>query len=345
MTSRRAALGVLLAVALLVTASCSTSGGTTAASGAPGSTGAPSPGSPGSTASNPSAAGADLLARIAAEGDRAVLTRRWVGTSPAADGATAPAIVVGTTDDGRAVAYVCDGTEGSWLTGTATGGRLDLQGAGTGATATGTIADDRATLELAGATIGDGRSDLGPAGDDVTLVRITTPIATEDATLTGGIILHGDAAIGSARIVTTPVAGGAPSTTSTTARAATAVSNVVVTRAGASVLTVDLTAIARQQEACQSRAIALETLVASLQDQIDRVNAQIDQARRDVDVFTANLRATPDTPQMAGTRASWQGQIVATQARIQGLAATLADLQQLLASARANLDTARAGRC
>lgn len=348
-------------MALLVTAACSTGGG--AAGGAPastvapprGSTGAPgstgSTGSPGSAPTNPATGGADLLARIADEGDRAVLTRRWVGTLPAAEGATTPAIVVGTTDDGRAVAYVCDGTDGNWLTGTAAGGRLDLQGTGIGATAAGTIADDRATVEVAGTPVGVGRTDLAPAGDDVTLVRLTAPIAGGDATLTGGVILRGDMALGSARIVAAPVAAGAPSasstwsTTTTTPRPATAVADVVVTRAGTSVLTVDLTAIARQQEACQSRAIALQTLVASLQDQIDRVRAQIDQARRDVDVFTANLRATPDTPQMAGTRAYWQGQIAATQARIQGLAATLTDLRLLLASAWADLDAARAGRC
>jgi hypothetical protein len=97
--------GVLLIVALaLALGACSSSG-------SPGSSGAAAPGT--------AAAGAPsgpLLARLATEGSDAAFEQRFGGELDGG-GDTAPFVMVGRTGD-QGVVYVCDGSSGTWFTGT-----------------------------------------------------------------------------------------------------------------------------------------------------------------------------------------------------------------------------------
>src|SRR5262245_41544300 len=100
------------------------------------------------------AAGA-LLTRLAVEGSDAVFTERFGGTLDAG-GEAGPLVFAGRAGD-QAVVYVCDGTTGTWFTGTVGGDGGTLQPTTGDATVTVTPADGGWRTTFDGGSFG-GRS-------------------------------------------------------------------------------------------------------------------------------------------------------------------------------------------
>ena len=147
--------------------------------------------------------GADaLLARLTTEGSDAALPQRYAGKVGTGDDATF--VFVGRDGD-RAVTYVCDGTDGTWFSGS-----VDGRGAGTlratdgDATAALTPTDAGVQVTISGGTFDGDATTATPLGDgEGSLVRIqaTTEAGGTDAAV-GGVIVLPDGVRGTLRTAT-----------------------------------------------------------------------------------------------------------------------------------------------
>ena len=213
--SRARTCAAIVVLALTATISAACSSGTTGSAA-------------GSTSTTAPAADA-LLTRLAQEGSDAVFEQRFLGTL--GTGGDEPLVFVGRAGD-RAVAYVCDGTTGTWFTGPvdATGAGT-LRSAGGEATATTTAADGGLRVVVAGGDF-DGRSATAAtlADGEGTLVRLqATPETGGTEAAVGGVIITPDAVRGTLQSIadgtsntvlrgeTTPATTGRASTTTTAA--------------------------------------------------------------------------------------------------------------------------------
>ena len=180
--SRARTCAAIVVLALTATISAACSSGTTGSAA-------------GSTSTTAPAADA-LLTRLAQEGSDAVFEQRFLGTL--GTGGDEPLVFVGRAGD-RAVAYVCDGTSGTWFT-----GPVDPTGAGTLRSATG---DATATTSATGGGLRvvvaggafDGRSTTATTLADGagTLVRLqATPETGGIEAAVGGVIITPDAVRG-----------------------------------------------------------------------------------------------------------------------------------------------------
>jgi hypothetical protein len=211
-TSVIASLAVPLLAAALLIGGCASSEGTADIAGA-------------TTGGSIAPAAAALLTRLATDGSDAVFDRRFGGELDAGNGA-APLVFAGTSGD-QAIVYVCDGTSGTWFTGSVDGsGNGSLRSTDGGSTVNVASADGGLRASFTGGAFG-GRSTTAAPLDtgDGQLIRLeATAEAGGSRAAVGGIIISPSGLRG---VLTTSITDGSSntlvfgeSTTTTTVREA-----------------------------------------------------------------------------------------------------------------------------
>ncbi len=269
----------------------------------------------------------ELLDALAGAHDIDVFDARFID---AVDAPGEPFVALGIRDGG-AVAYLCDGQRGIWLTGTAgDDGSLDLRSAEGAARLTGPPIEPTAArngrvapidVTITGTDIADGEHQLRAAGPTDALVRIDEPLAAGGDAVVGGIIVRGHTVRGVVRLASRP----AP-TASTPPRPGA--------RPPAQLLTVAGSRPAGITSPCDATTQAYDAAIAALQGQRASLEAQVRAVEGQIRLLEAQLAAMPATPANAGVRATAEDLLRGERARRLSLVQAITSLQTQIADLR-----------